>query len=69
MISLQPNFIIDEKGKIQFAVIPYSQWNDLQKKIKKVETLEGIRSGLLEVKKSKQNRNKLSTLKDFLNES
>ena len=68
MILDRANYIVDNKGKIQYAVIPYDQWTNIQKKIKKLETIDGIYRGLAEAKGAKR-KNNLSTLREFLSES
>ena len=66
-------YVVDDNGKKTSVLVPIKVWKELttnyQKLQKKLEILNGISEGLLEVKKARQTGKKLQTLKDFLSES
>ncbi len=72
-MSNQIQYLIDRKGRKTSVVVPYSEWEELNKNyiklVNKVRVLTGIREGITEVKKAKKSGEQLQTLTDFLNES
>jgi hypothetical protein len=63
-------YIVDDTGQKTSVLVPLKVWEDLntnyQRLQRKVEILNGISSGLNEVRQSKKTGRKLQTLKDFL---
>jgi hypothetical protein len=45
-----------------------SEWEKIQRLLNKMDTLEGIKKGYIEVKKAKNSKKKLRTLNEFLSE-
>ena len=68
-MSIYPQYIIDEKGKKNFVILPYKEWEELKAYQRKVEILTGIKEGIEEVREAKKSGEYLQTLTDFLNES
>ena len=66
-------FLTDNKGRKTSVIIPYSDWEEINIKYKKllnkVHILTSIKESLLEIKHSKRTGNKLKLLSDFLNEN
>jgi hypothetical protein len=62
--------IVDNSGHRTSALVPVKTWEDLnanyQKLQKKLEILNSISEGLIEVSQAKKTGRKLQTLKDFL---
>ncbi len=67
-MQVNTNYLLDEKGAKQFVMIPYIEWERIQKLLNKMEELEGIKKGYKEVKKSKKTRKKFKSLSEFLSE-
>jgi hypothetical protein len=66
-------YMIDENGEKTSVLVPIKTWqkinNDYSRLQNKLNVLNGIKSGLAEVKESKRTSRKLQTLKEFLRES
>jgi len=66
-------YMIDENGEKTSVLVPIKTWqkinNQLNRLQRKLNVLNGIKSGLTEVKESKRTGKRLQTLKDFLRES
>lgn len=67
-MQVNANYLLDKKGEKQFVMIPYLEWEKIQKLLNKMEAIEGIKKGYLEVKKLKKNGKKLKSLSEFLSE-
>jgi hypothetical protein len=67
-MQVNANFVMDNKGEKQFVMIPYLEWEKIQKLLNKMDALEGIKKGYIEVKKAKNSKKKLRTLSEFLSE-
>ncbi len=67
-MQVNTNFLMDNKGEKQFVMIPYLEWEKIQRLLNKMDTLEGIKKGYIEVKKAKNSKKKLRTLNEFLSE-
>lgn len=63
-------YVIDEDGHKSSVLVPLKVWedlnNDYQKLQKKLEILNGLSEGLIEVRDAKKTGRKLQTLKEFL---
>jgi len=66
-------YMIDEKGATTSVLVPLKTWNKLNKDFlnlqKKMDVFSSIKDGLAEIKVAKKAGKKLTTLKEFLNES
>ncbi|MCJ8166532.1 hypothetical protein MKJ04_16930 [Pontibacter sp. E15-1] len=66
-------FIIDNEGHKKSVIVPFEQWEELNKKYEKlsnkVQILTGIQDALKEVEQARKSGKKLQTLTDFLDES
>ena len=65
-------FIIDQEGHKKSVIVPYKQWEELNRQYEqlnnKVKILTGIQDAMKEVEQARQTGRKLPTLTDFLNE-
>jgi hypothetical protein len=72
-MSAALKYIIDGKGKTTSVLVPLKTWeklnSDFSKLHKKLEVIDSIRQGLIEIKNAKKTGRKLQTLNDFLRES
>ena len=67
-MEIAANYIIDENGEKKFAIIPMEKWLEIQKLVRKYEILEEIKLGYLEAREHLQNKKKLKTLDEVLDE-
>jgi hypothetical protein len=61
-------YIVDNLGNKVSVIVPYMDWEKMQKLINKMEILQGIKEGMLEIKKSAKKGRKMQTLTEFLDE-
>jgi hypothetical protein len=70
----EPNvqYIVDSSGKSNLLLVRRKDWEDIHTKYrklqKKMEVLDGIREGILEVKAAQRKGKRLQSLSDFLDE-
>ena len=66
-------FIHDDKGIKTAVIVPFDQWEkinaDYQKILKKLEVIQAVEDGMIELKNSKNSGDDLQTLSEFVNES
>jgi hypothetical protein len=66
-------FITDHEGHKKSVIVPYKQWEELNRRYEqlnnKVKILTGIQDAMKEVEQARKTGKKLPTLTDFLNES
>ena len=66
-------YIHDDKGIKTAVIVPYDKWTKInanyQKIVKKLEIMQAVEDGMIELKNSKNNGDDLQTLSDFVNES
>ena len=67
-MQVNTNFLLNQRGEKQFVMIPYLEWEKIQKLLNKLDALDGIKKGYLEVKKAKNSQKKLKSLSEFLSE-
>jgi len=67
------HYIHDNKGIKTAVIVPYDQWTkinaDYQKILKKLEVIQAVQDGMIELKNSKNNGDDLQALSEFVNES
>ncbi|MDB5263477.1 MAG: hypothetical protein JWQ14_2760 [Adhaeribacter sp.] len=66
-------FIIDHEGNKKSVIVPFEQWQALNRRYEKlnnkVQILTGIQEAMKEVDYARKTGRKLQSLTDFLNES
>jgi len=66
-------FITDQEGHKKSVIVPFKQWEELNRRYEqlnnKVKILTGIQDAMKEVEQARQTGKELPTLTDFLNES
>ena len=71
-MTLQIQYITDEKGEKHAVVIPFKQWEKFELEhrllVNKMKVMTTVREGIRDVKDSSKNRKKLQSLAEFLNE-
>lgn len=69
---MQTSYVTDTEGNKIAIQIPIAEWKfieeDLEKLRRKVEVMQGIKEGVLEVRKARKEGRKLQSLDDFLSE-
>jgi hypothetical protein len=65
-------YVTNTEGVPIAVQIPLLEWEKLMQELgalrRKVEVLQGIKEGIIEVRKARKEKRKLQTLTDFLNE-
>jgi hypothetical protein len=72
-MSVALQYIIDNNGKTKSVLVPLKEWEKLNDNYtrlqKKLDVINSIKQGLVEINNAKRTGKKLQTLKDFLSES
>jgi hypothetical protein len=65
-------YVTNTEGVPVAVQIPLLEWEKLMQELgelrRKIEVLQGIKEGIIEVRKARKEKRKLQTLTDFLNE-
>jgi hypothetical protein len=67
-MSMTVQYITDNKGRKTSVVVPYKEWEKLQKEMQKQRVLLGIKSSVSEARDMKSGRMRMPSIDKLLDE-
>ena len=67
-VGMQVQYITDNKGKKKSVVVPFRDWENIQKEMSKQRAMLGIKSAVEEVRQMKEGKKRMRSMGKLLDE-